>query len=92
MNGENYRIYVEVLENGFSVEVPDAKARAKKMAEAKKANHGGSGGAPMPYLGDCTKKYAAKSVKEVVALVTEALEGLPENEYDAAFEAAGKST
>lgn len=90
MNGENYRINVEVLENGFSIEVPDMKARAKKMADAKKM-HKGDGMAPMPYMGDCTKKYIAKSVKEAIALVTEALNGMPENEYDAAFEAAGKS-
>lgn len=80
------RISIQTLENGFSVEVPDMAAMKKKMATGKK------NGELSPYVGDCTKKYAAKSVKEVVALVTEALNGLPENEYDAAFEAAGKST
>ena len=86
-HGMHCRISVETLENGFEVEVPDMEAMKKKMAEAKKKPDMG-----MPYMGDLTKKYAAKSVKEVVKLVTSALEGLPENEYDAAFEEASMKT
>lgn len=85
MNGMRCRISVEALENGFEVEVPDMPAMKKKMAEAKKSK----GDMGMPYMGDMTKKYAAKSVKEVIKLITSALEGMPENEYDAAFEEAG---
>ena len=83
MNGESFRVSVEVLENGFSVEVPDMEARAKKVADAKKEK----GRSPdyMPYMGDCTKKFAAKSVKEVLSLVKASLGQIPENEYDAAF-------
>ena len=89
MYSESYRISVEVLENGFSVEVPDMEARAKKMADAKK---GSKGDVPMPYMGDCTKKYAAKSVKEALTLVKSSLEKLPAIEYDVAFEEASKET
>ena len=88
MSGESYRVSIEVLENGFSVEVPDMEARAKKMADSKKDKHSSPG--YIPYMGDCMKKYAAKSVKEVLALVKVSLEKLPENEYDAAFEEASK--
>ena len=74
------RISVESLENGFEVEIPDMEAMKKKMAEAKKSKNGMT-----PYMGYLTKKYAAKTVKEVIKLVTSALEGMPENEYDTAF-------
>lgn len=83
-----YRIAVETLENGYSVEVPDMAAIAKKHADEKK-----KGGERMmsPYIGDLTKKFAAKSVKEVLKLVQSSLEQMPEGEYDAAFsEAASK--
>ncbi len=86
MNGMRCRISVETLENGFEVEVPDMEAVKKSMADSKKKSEGA-----MPYMGDMTKKFAAKSVKEVIKLVTAALEGMPENEYDKAFnEAASK--
>ncbi len=85
MGYDRYRVSVEVLENGFKVEVPDMDAIAKKRADAKKARQ------PEPYLGDCTKSFAAKTVKEVLALVKESLGRMPEGEYSAAFdEAAGK--
>jgi hypothetical protein len=84
MNGMRCRISVESLENGFEVEVPDMPAMKKAMADSKKSK----GDMGMPYMGDMTKKYAAKSVKEVIKLVTSALEGMPENEYDAAFKEA----
>ena len=88
MNGETYRVSIECLENGFSVEVPDMEARAEKMKAAKKSK----GGMDMPYMGDCTKKFAAKSVKEVLALVKGSLEKMPDNEFDAAFAEAASMT
>lgn len=87
MYGEQYRVSVEALENGFAVEVPDMEARAKKEAEAKK-NHKGDGCCPSPYYGDCTKKFAAKSVREVLALVKNSLSAMPENEYSSAWDDA----
>lgn len=87
MNGMNCRISVEELENGFEVEVPDVEAMKQKMAAAKKSKDQST-----PYMGDLTKKYAAKSIKEVIKLVTAALQGLPEASYDDAFaEAAAKA-
>ena len=78
----NYRISVEVLENGFAVEVPDMDAMAEKQAAAKKAKQSD------PYMGDCMEKYAAKTVKEVLGFVKAALEKIPESEYDAGFKEA----
>ena len=86
MHYDSYRLNIESLENGFSVEVPDLEARAKKEADAKKNKNSIS-----PYYGDCTKKYAAKSVKEVLRLVQASLEKMPDVEFDSAFaEAASK--
>lgn len=89
MYGEQYRVNIEVLENGFSVEVPDHEERETKMAEAKKRAKGSD--MPTPYYGDCTKKYAAKSVKEVLSLVEESLKKIPDGEFDSAFEEKAKS-
>lgn len=80
MPGMKCRISVEVLENGYEVEIPDIDAMDKAMAAAKKKP-----GASMPYMGDMVKKYAAKTVKEVLALVTPALKNLPQQQYDEAF-------
>ena len=80
-----YRISVETLENGYSVEVPDMAAIAKRHAEEKKKSQ-----SPSVYFGDLTKKFAAKSVKEVLKLVQASLEQLPEGEFDAAFDEASK--
>ena len=89
MYGSTYRVSIEPLENGYAVEVPDMEAIAKKKADAKKK--AGAEKSCDPYIGDCTKKYAAKSVKEVLKLVQASLEQLPEGEYDSAFkEAASK--
>lgn len=82
--GENYRVSIETLENGFKVEVPDMEARAKKEAEAKKRSKGAE--YPSVYMGDCTKSFAAKSIKEVMKIVQSSLEGIPDNEFDSAFE------
>lgn len=90
MYGEQYHVNIEVLENGFSVEVPDHEERAKKLADAKKRMKG-SAEAPTPYYGDCTKKYAAKSVKEVLSLVEESLKKIPDGEFDSAFEEKAES-
>lgn len=88
MHGMKARISVETLENGFEVEVPDMEAMKKYMADEKKAKGGGS----MPYMGDMNKKYAAKTVKEVIKLVTAALEGMPDVSFDKAFEEASTET
>ena len=82
-------IRIMQMENAWEVELPDMEAMKKAMAGSKKKKSGGGADVPMPYMGDMTKKHAAKSVKEVIKLVTRALEGMPENEYDAAFEEAG---
>ena len=82
---ESYRVSIEVLENGFAVDVPDMEARAKKEAEAKKRMKSGDSYCS-PYMGDCTKKFAAKSIKEVMKIVQSSLEGIPDQEFDAAFE------
>ena len=79
--GQEYRICIEVLENGFEVEVPD-------MDAMKKAQKSSKSDAPV-YAGSYMKGYAAKSVKEVLALAKAALEKLPETAYDTAFEEAG---
>jgi len=77
---DNYRVSIEVLANGFKVEVPDmAKVKAKK-AEAKKAKD------MHPYLGDCNKSFAAKTTKEVMKIVEASLKDLPDLEYDAAWD------
>ena len=83
MGYERYRISVETLENGYKVEVPDMDAIKKKQADAKKKNPGMLDGC---YIGDCTKSYAAKTVKEVLALVKQSLSAMPESEFDAAFD------
>lgn len=84
MNGD-YVIRVRPLENGFMVDVPDMEAIKKKEAEsaarAKKNGYADSG----CYIGDCTSSYAAKSVKEVLKLVQNALSEIPESEFDVAF-------
>ena len=95
MSPDNFRISVETLENGFEVEVPDFAEMKKKQAAADKAAKGkGSMDSccPSPYFGDCTKKYAAKSVAEVLKLVKDALGAMPASEYDAAFAEAAAQT
>lgn len=91
MHSERYRVSIERLANAFEVEVPDFEAMAKKKAEAKKMAKKDS---PMvePYMGDCTKKYAAKNVKEVLAFVGQSLKSIPEQEFDDAFNEAAEAT
>lgn len=91
MDSERYRISIERLENGFSVELPDLEAMAKMKADAKK-NAGKDSPMSMPYMGDCTRKYAAKNTKEVIALVNGSLKTMPEAEFDSAFDEAAAET
>lgn len=83
MSYDSYRVSVKVLENGFEVEVPDMEAIAAKKKEAEKKDP-----TYPPYIGDCTKCYAAKNVAEVIKLVRGSLEKLPSEDFDAAFEEA----
>ncbi len=89
MGYEQYRICIETVENGFVVELPDWEAIAKKQKAAKGRSTG-----DMPvscYIGDCTEKYTAKDIPAVVKLVKDALDKMPESEFDKAFgEAADK--
>lgn len=79
----NFTIRIEVLENGYKVEVPDMEELKKKEAERKKR-----GDKYPSYIGDCTKSYAARTQGEVVKLVKGALTMLPDGEYDDAYEQA----
>lgn len=87
------RICVEVLENGYTVELPDIAAMNKAEAEAKKKKASGTKDyVSMPYMGDFMKEYMAKSVDEVIALIKPALKNLPQTTYDEAFaEAAAEN-
>ena len=75
------RIEIEVLENGYTVELPDIEAMNKAEAASKKSK----GSMSMPYSGDFMKEYMAKSVDEVIALIKPALKNLPQSTYDEAF-------
>jgi predicted RNase H-like HicB family nuclease len=86
-----FRIEIEVLENGYAVEIPDIKAYNKADADYKKAKKGSSGpSCCSPYMGDFMKSYAAKTVDEVLALVKPALKNLPQSTFDEAFAEAAK--
>jgi hypothetical protein len=78
--GNGVCIRIEVLENGYSVELPDIDAIDKAEAAAKKKPGGG-----VTYMGGYTKEYAARTVDEVIALVKPALKNLPQVQYDEAF-------
>jgi hypothetical protein len=84
MHGD-FVIRIKVLENGFTVEVPDVEMMKQKQAEAKKNK-----GMGMPYMGDCTETYAARTVPEVMKMVKGALAKLPEIAYAEAFDEAAK--
>jgi len=87
MNGD-FTIHIQMLENGYTVEVPDVDKINEMEKKAKgKANE------PTPYYGGCTEKMVAKTPEEVLALVKDALANLPDLEYENAFnEAAKKET
>lgn len=87
MHGD-YCIRIEVIENGYTVAIPDVDAINAAEKAAKKSKSGAQ--APV-YYGAHTKEYAAKTVKEVLALVTPALKNLPQSQYDEAFDEASKS-
>jgi predicted RNase H-like HicB family nuclease len=82
---ENYTVRIEVLENGFTVSIPDMAERQKRYAEAKKNKTSST-----PYMGDATKSFAAKTTAEVMKYVKSALEQIPETEYESAFKEATK--
>ena len=87
MNG-NFTIRIEMLENGYTVEVPDVD-KINEMEKKQKAGKGDS--EPSPYYGDCTEKKVAKSTGEVLSIVKMALANLPEAEYDDAFKEASEN-
>ena len=81
------RVSIECLENGYTVEVPDMDAIAKKQKDAKKdPNATGE-----MYVGGMTKTFAAKDSKAVIKIVQAYLEKMPDMEYDTAFEDAAKT-
>lgn len=87
--GCKYRIEIEALENGYTVSVPDYDAMAAKEKEAKaRAKKNGMSYSPDYYIGNLTKEYAAKTVKEVMGLVQKAVNRLPSDSEDAAYDAA----
>lgn len=83
---DQFVIRIEVLENGFKVEVPDMAKIKEKKAAAKKEKSSYS-----PYIGDCTKSFAAKTVPDVMKMVKGALNELPEIAYAEAFDEASKA-
>jgi hypothetical protein len=82
-----FTIRIEVLENGFKVEVPDTDKIKEKQAKDKKEKRGDY----PTYIGDCTKSYAAKTVPDVIKMVKGALSALPEIAYAESFAEAAKS-
>lgn len=90
INGD-FTIRISILENGFTVEVPDYE-KAKELEAEQKKDAGKDGGrcSPSVYLGDCSEKLVAKSAKEVVDIVSKALAKLPQDVYADAFEEATK--
>lgn len=78
---DKYRICICPIENGFTVEVPDFEAIAKKQKEAAaRAKSKGETPYSYPYIGDLTETYAAKSIKEVLTLVSGAIKKIPTDE------------
>ena len=88
INGD-FTIRIAMLENGYTVEVPDYEKAQKLEAERAKKSKGGDY-APQVYLGACTEKMIAKTAKEVLDIVGKALAKLPPDTYAEAFEEATK--
>lgn len=85
---ERYCITIKKIENGYTVDVPDWQEIAKKQAQSKK-NAGKNDSACCPtYIGDCTETFAAKSVKEVMKIVQTAVNQIPEDTADKAYDSA----
>lgn len=82
MFSDNFSVRIEVLENGYTVTVPDMEERAKKKAEAKAKKQEYA-----PYLGDCTETYVCKTIEEAMKYVKAALNEIP-SEYETAFKEA----
>jgi hypothetical protein len=86
MSISQFVIRIEVLENGFKVEIPDAEKIKEKQEKDKKEKR------DYPtYIGDCTKSFAAKTVPDVMKMVKGALSQLPEIAYAEAFDEAAKT-
>ena len=90
ING-NFNIRIEMLENGFTVEVPDYEKAKELEAKQEKESKGSKGYASTSvWLGDCTEKLVAKSAKDVLDIVSKALAKLPQDVYADAFKEATK--
>lgn len=90
INGE-FTIRISILENGFTVEVPDYEKAKELEAKREKESKADKGCCSSPvWLGDCTEKLVAKSAKEVIDIVSKALAKLPQDVYADAFEEATK--
>jgi hypothetical protein len=88
----NFTIRIEMLENGFTVEVPDYEKAKELEAKREKESKGDKCCSPSPvWIGDCTDKMVAKTVKDVMDIVSKALSKLPQDSYAEAFEEATKS-
>jgi hypothetical protein len=84
ING-NFTIRIEMLENGYTVEVPDIDKINELEKKAKSKSD-----VSTPYYGDCTEKKVAKSTGEVMSIVKDALANLPDTEFETAFNEASK--
>lgn len=84
---KNFNIRIEMLDNGYTVEVPDLDAIAEHEKAKEKAKNSNT---PLMYMGDVVEKKVAKSAGEVLSIVKEALANLPENEYSDAFDEASE--
>ena len=90
INGD-FTIRIAVLENGFTVEVPDYEKAKELEAKREKESKADKGCCSSPvWLGDCTEKLVAKSAKDVLDIVSKALAKLPQDVYAEAFEEATK--
>ena len=90
INGD-FTIRISILENGFTVEVPDYEKAKELEAEREKERKSDKGCcSPTIWLGDCTEKMVAKTAKDVMEIVSKALAKLPQDVYAAAFEEAIK--
>lgn len=90
INGD-FTIRISILENGFTVEVPDYEKAKELEAEREKERKSDKGCcSPTIWLGDCTEKLVAKTAKDVMEIVSKALAKLPQDVYADAFEEAIK--
>lgn len=88
-----FTIRIEMLENGFTVEVPDYE-KAKELEAKREKDSKVAKGCDSPsavWLGDCTEKMVAKTAKDVMDIVSKALAKLPQDSYEDAFAEATKA-